>query len=319
MSMFKTELTTDRIKLDSWITKLYGLESGSFLKDNNMTLDEWLKQYNGRHTNFDSQLGTIGGGNHFAELQQIEQVVDQKLFQESNIDVNNLYLLVHSGSRGYGHEIIGEHERQFGKKGVHQDTSVCSNYLKLHDNACNWAKTNRHLIARKFLQCLSTKRTLILDVWHNNVTKKTFFNPENENETEELWLHRKGAAPTEQGLIIIPGSRGTLSYLVSLVNSLKILQSPAYFAAHGAGRRWTKSKALAMISNNRSMTPSSLAVTDIGSRVICEDKQLIYEEHPYAYKDIDEVIKDLETFGIVKVVAILKPLITHKTRSVKSK
>ncbi len=322
MTMMKTELTDARIKLDNWANKLYGLETGGFFEDDDMSMEEWLQMYGVEPTSYDLQLGTIGGGNHFAELQQVEKVVDQQLFDQAGLTEHNLYLLIHSGSRGYGHHVVSEHMKQYGTKGLHEQTEACTCYLHLHDNACNWAKANRHLIARKFLMCLSTKGEVVLDVWHNNVTKKEFIASKDDNscgETEELWLHRKGAAPTDQGLIVIPGSRGTYSYLVAPVDDQQSLQAAAYSAAHGAGRKWNRSKAYAMSKNNPNQTPDSLSVTELGSRVICEDHQLIYEEHPFAYKDIDDVVKDLEAFNVVKIVAILKPLITYKTRNVKSK
>jgi release factor H-coupled RctB family protein len=124
------------------------------------------------------------------------------------------------------------------------------------------------------------------------------------------WLHRKGAAPADKGVIVVPGSRGDLTYIVEprLDGADRALHS----LAHGAGRKWSRSEARAKL--DRKYTIADLQRTKLGSRVICEDRELIYEEAPQAYKAIHQVIHDLQEAGLVDVVATLRPVITYKTR-----
>ena len=126
---------------------------------------------------------------------------------------------------------------------------------------------------------------------------------------ETAWLHRKGAAPADQGPVVIPGSRGSLSYLVRPKPDNK---TALLSLAHGAGRKWKRSDAESRLSHRYRV--ADLQKTDLGGRVICEDKALIYEEAPQAYKDISQVISDLEAFGLIDIIATLKPVITYKTR-----
>jgi release factor H-coupled RctB family protein len=85
-----------------------------------------------------------------------------------------------------------------------------------------------------------------------------------------------------------------------------------YSLAHGAGRKWSRSEARDRLSRRFRVT--DLERTKLGSRVICEDRDLIYEEAPQAYKDIHRVVRDLQEAGLVDPVATLRPLITYKTR-----
>ena len=175
----------------------------------------------------------------------------------------------------------------------------CAHDIQRHNQAVNWACLNREIIAKRFLGALGLGGSRVLDITHNSVTPH-----------QGGWLHRKGAAPSDKGAVVIPGSRGTHSYLVmpSAGNADISLRS----LAHGAGRRWKRSDAKARLSHRYSVT--DLTRTPLGGRVICEDKSLMYEEAPEAYKDISTVITDMERFGLVKTIATLRPLITYKTR-----
>jgi release factor H-coupled RctB family protein len=123
------------------------------------------------------------------------------------------------------------------------------------------------------------------------------------------WIHRKGATPTDGGLVVIPGSRGDFSYLVKPIGDQ---QANAYSVAHGAGRKWARKDAKGRLSHRYSV--EDFAKTPLGSLVICENKDLVYEEAPQAYKNIDLVVQDLVDAELVKVVALLRPLITYKMR-----
>uniref|UniRef100_A0A6B2L212 3'-phosphate/5'-hydroxy nucleic acid ligase n=1 Tax=Arcella intermedia TaxID=1963864 RepID=A0A6B2L212_9EUKA len=323
MSFYKTTIKSKRLKLENWSSSIHGLES-PWEGDT----ETWLKNRGFQKTDFDSKaLGTIGGGNHFAELQSIEEVLDPVTFSNLSMDTDYLYLLVHTGSRSFGEAVLREHIDTFGHKGLIDGTPEASNYLKQHDWAMDWAKANRQLIAHRFMSTLTstpitttyegTDKTsdgsvCLLDIWHNCAVKKQFQVPDQQGNTEEqtLWLHRKGAAPSDCGAVVIPGSRGAFSYLVLPNDDVKVQQVSAFSLAHGAGRRLPRNIAL----KKGEAMKGDLTVTELGSHVICEKKDLLYEEIPDAYKDIESIIADLEHFGLIKVVAKLRPLITYKTR-----
>jgi len=325
--LYKTSIKNKRIKLESWAENLNGLESPW---EGDST--EWLMCSGVEPTEHDEKtLGTIGGGNHFAELQMVEEVINHEIFDSMGLDDEYLYLLVHTGSRAFGEAILRNHIDTFGHKGLIEGTDEAANYIKQHDQAMAWAKCNRELIAHRFMECLTEKSvchpskigdgtqnitsdgsSCIIDIWHNCVLKKEFFteNEDGNGELQRLWLHRKGAAPSDVGPVVIPGTRGDFSYLVVPTEDVVKQQSSGYSLAHGAGRRLPRNVALKKGEN----MIGDLTTTQLGSKVICERKELLYEEIPDAYKDIQSIVGDLVEFGLIEVVAIFRPLITYKTR-----
>jgi len=247
----------------------------------------------------DASLGTIGGGNHFVELQRIEEVVDAERFAALALHPDRVWMMVHSGSRGLGQAILDVWTARGALAGLAADSDDGRAYLADHDRAMGWAVVNRDVIAARFLAALGLDGRRLLDICHNSVTP-----------LDGGWLHRKGAAPADRGLVAIPGSRGDFSYLVEplATRANEALRS----LAHGAGRKWSRSDARARLSDRFKV--AELERTALGSRVICEDRQLIFEEAPQAYKDIARVIADLEQAGLVRVVARLRPLISYKVR-----
>ncbi|WP_311270215.1 RNA ligase RtcB family protein [Sphingobium sp. WCS2017Hpa-17] len=247
----------------------------------------------------DPSLGTIGGGNHFVELQRIEEVVDNERFEALTLDRDRLWMMIHSGSRGIGHAILTGHAARNGSAGlIAGEVDGCA-YLQRHGHAHNWAVLNRRIIAQRFSDKLGCKGRRIVDICHNSVTPH-----------QGGWLHRKGAAPADRGLVTIPGSRGDFSYLVEpLADHADVA---LHSLAHGAGRKWSRTDAHARLS--RRYRPTELERTDLGSRVICEDRRLIFEEAPQAFKDIGAVIGDLKDAGLIRVIALLRPLLSYKTR-----
>ena len=160
---------------------------------------------------------------------------------------------------------------------------------------------------------LSRSRQL-LDVSHNYVTKLNAVERDvlAINSDQDYWIYRKGASPSNQGIVMIPGSRGSLSYLVKPKSHLLSKQAIAGFSlAHGAGRKWKRSDCKGRISSR--FTAKELVSTSLGSRVICDNRDLLFEEAPQAYKNIDCVISDLVDAGLITVVASFKPLISFKT------
>ena len=108
---------------------------------------------------------------------------------------------------------------------------------------------------------------------------------------------------------MVPGSRGTLNYLVDPVGDKT---RNLFSLAHGAGRKWNRKSTRDRLKSKYS--PKALTQTILGSAVICDDKELLFEEAPEAYKNIESVIEDMVQAGLIKVLATLRPLITYKMR-----
>lgn len=293
MGLWQSDLPVRKLKLDKWLKKLSGLEDG-FLDTADL-----LEQHGLNGGPFDSALGTIGGGNHFAELQQLTEVHDPEVLAAAGLDPKRLVLLVHSGSRGLGESILREHIEQHQGAGLATSSRAFESYLERHNQAVAWARVNRLAIQARFLEALGSSGHCVLDVCHNSVTPQDY-------NGQPGWLHRKGAAPADRGLVVIPGSRGSLSYLVEPRSDA----GSGWSVAHGAGRKWKRSESKGRL---RHLKKDELKRTDLGSWVICENKNLLYEEAPQAYKNIDRVVQDLVDAGYCRVVAVLKPLITYKT------
>ncbi|KAI9032177.1 tRNA-splicing ligase [Hyaloraphidium curvatum] len=281
----------------------------------------WMSDAGVEATGFEESLGTIGAGNHFAELQAVERVLDEECVRESGIDGGKLLLLVHSGSRGFGQSILDRHAAQHGSAGLEVGTADADAYLAGHEKAIRWARVNRALIAHRIESALGIQGSStsldssrnVLDVWHNLVEPKEVAVSGVEALPETLWIHRKGAAPADRGLVVIPGSRGTFSFLVQPIDGPAAVPS-CYSLAHGAGRLLTRHKALEKLGDLARKKGLDLEQTSLGSVVVCSDKTLLYEEAPEAYKDSDAVVKDLEEAGLCRVVAVLRPVVTYKVR-----
>ena len=245
-------------------------------------------------------VGTIGGGNHFAELQTVDTVYRTDLLPP-DFDENYLQLLVHSGSRGLGQQILQRHIAAFGHQGLAEEGEAAAAYFTEHQTALEFASLNRRLIAARMLDRWRAEGTCLLDVHHN-------FLEQTEIDGTIGWLHRKGATPTDKGLVMIPGSRGDYSYLVRPAEDCQISLNTL---AHGAGRKWQRGECKGRLSHK--YTADSLRQTEFGSVVVCQDKALIFEEAPQAYKSIDSVIAAMKNAGLIELVARFKPVLTYKT------
>ncbi|MDE1465218.1 RNA ligase RtcB family protein [Spartinivicinus poritis] len=296
MGLWQTDKPINKLKISRWIDKLAVLDE-PLNRDWQDEIEQTKQQFGVINSDFDRALGSIGGGNHFAELQVVETIFDQTLADAIHLSKKHVQLLVHSGSRGYGHEILNQHIAQFNSAGIAVDSDAGIEYLQKHNDAVQWACANRTLIAKQIMATLNIDADPLLDVTHNLVS----------NQQGMGWLHRKGATPSDQGIVAIPGSRGALTYLVKPVKSATGLFS----LAHGAGRKWQRSEAKARLSNKYRV--QDLQKTSLGSHVVCKNKALLYEEAPQAYKSIDQVIQDLKNAGLIELIASLKPILTYKT------
>jgi release factor H-coupled RctB family protein len=298
MALFKTDLVQRDIKLNRWADLRFDLEhpwEGE--------MREVLAASELESTEFDQALGTLGGGNHFAELQMVDEVLDARAFRLFGLGKQQLVVLVHSGSRGLGESILRDYVAEHQASGSDAESFAAAAYLLGHDLAVRWAKVNRGLLAQRFVHQLGAQANLLWDGCHNSITSR-------EHEGETVWVHRKGAVAAETEAVVIPGSRGSLSYLV---RPLGDGESRAWSLAHGAGRKWARSEARQRMRERYGM--HQLTQTPLGGRVICEARNLLYEEAPAAYKNIEDVIQDLVDAGLVSVIATFRPLLTYKTRA----
>src|SRR5262249_10852886 len=121
------------------------------------------------------------------------------------------------------------------------------------------------------------------------------------------WVHRKGAVAAEGEAVVIAGSRGSFSYLVKPLGNG---ENRAWSLAHGAGRKWARSEA--RLRMRERFGKGQLVQTSLEGRVICGEHDLLYEEAPAAYKNVEAVIADLVDAGLASVIAAFRPLLTYK-------
>lgn len=321
---------------------------------------------------WDKSLGTIGAGNHFAEIQVVESS------KVDDVREDEVLLLVHSGSRGFGGHVLKSFAGD-AEPSIRDNDKKAKEYLENHECACHWARANRDLIAMRFLACLEpgnaawtlglngdgtsdqqevlearrkVQERKIVDIWHNNVERISWppRPPISANDglteaTSKLsikgegyaWVHRKGAAPTYNpfsgrplSLVPLPGSRSTPTLILrpKFTESTSWGLQNALSLAHGAGRSMSRAKALASLSQryanpkdfllpiSMTMESNSTNPADIkrGSWVVCEEKELVWEEAPQAYKDVLEVGEDLEQAGVAEVLGWCRPRVSYKVR-----
>jgi len=287
-----------------------------------------------------SQLGTLGSGNHFLEIQQVIDIYDREIAEKFGIFQGQITIMVHSGSRGFGYQICEDYLDRFGKVAADYGIKLpdrqlaCAptnskegkHYFQAMSAAANYAFVNRqlitHWIRETFAQVLKTpweklEMYTVYDVAHN------ICNLEKHNvDGMERWLyvHRKGATrafpkghpalperykDTGQP-VIIPGTMGTCSYI--LVGTEKAMEETWGSTCHGAGRAMSRHQAIKE-SRNRDIS-DELARKGIMAKGV--SRKGLAEEMPEAYKDIDEVIKVVEGAGLSKKVAQMAPLAVIK-------
>jgi release factor H-coupled RctB family protein len=199
---------------------------------------------------------------------------------------------------------------------------AAAGYLRDHDLALRWAKANRALIARRFVEALGAEAECLWNGCHNSISRipspglsGTLSPSDGERDGVRggfVWVHRKGAVAVEREPAMIPGSRGSLSYLVKPIGDGV---SHAWSLAHGAGRRWARSES--RLRMRERFGRQQLTQAPLGGRVICEPRELLYEEAPAAYKNIEDVVQDLVDAGLISVIAAFRPLLTYKARALR--
>jgi release factor H-coupled RctB family protein len=294
MSLFELDIPLRKFRIDKAADQLRKLEEIG-LPD---TAD-LLSKLDMPEDFYAGSLGTIGGGNHFCEVQAVAEIVDPEA--ENLVDSQKLYLLVHSGSRGLGAAIFREMLDDYGPMpdGIEIGTEAAVNWLLSHNAAVDWASANRQMIAERAATALRADVRLIADIPHNLVRL-----------TGDGIAHYKGAAAVGDGVIApIAGSRATLSHLVK---TLAAAETAHWGISHGAGRKYDRKAMHGRTGATRSER-DALRTNAWGGLAICDDRNLLIEEAASAYKDAGKVVADLAAFGLVQPLATMKPLLTYKT------
>ncbi len=287
------------------------------------------------------QLGTLGSGNHFLEIQVVDRIDDEQVAAAFGIEqVGQICVMIHCGSRGLGHQVcddaIGVMLKAAKKYGIELpdrqlactpvDSPEGRTYYAAMAAAANYAWANRqaitHQLRERFEQTLKAGSEklglrLVYDVAHN-VAK---FEKHQVNGLEkELCVHRKGATrafgPGHPELpddyrqygqpVLVPGDMGTASHL--LVGTASAMEQSWGSTCHGAGRRMSRKAALRRQHSNEvlaKLTQQGIVVRSVG-------KKTLAEEAPEAYKDVDEVVAVCHGAGISTRVARLRPLAVIK-------
>jgi tRNA-splicing ligase RtcB len=283
------------------------------------------------------QLGSLGSGNHFLEIQQIQEIFDENAAKVMGLEKGKITVLIHCGSRGFGHQVCSDYLRYSEKSlkkynielidrelaCVPNNSIEGENYRKAMYSALNFAWSNRQIIThftrKTFEKIFSSSETgldmkLVYDVAHN-IAKVERHKVDGEG-MRDLVIHRKGAtrafpAGMEQvpekyrqigQPVIIPGSMGTASWI--LVGNKKSLDLSFGSTAHGAGR--TMSRGAAKRSSTVEKVKAELDSKGIYIKALT--KNGIVEETPLAYKDVDSVVNVSDKLGIATKVAKLVPI-----------
>lgn len=283
------------------------------------------------------QLGTLGSGNHFLEIQRIEEIYDEKVAQAFGLQVDHVAVMIHCGSRGLGHQTCTDYVRLMMSKlaglGIQLPDRelACApfaspagqDYYKAMAAAANFGWANRHVIAHNvreaFKSVIGRKAllTTVYDVSHNIGQLERH---EIDGSMLELMVHRKGATraygPGRPEIplkyrafgqpVLIPGTMGTSSYV--LVGTTEGMKTAFGSSCHGAGRKLSRSKAKEMVTG--SQIRKNLA--EAGIIIRCDSNSGLAEEAPMAYKDVDNVVNVVHGAGIAKKVVRCRPLAVIK-------
>jgi len=280
------------------------------------------------------QLGSLGAGNHFLEVQVIDEVRDLQAAEVMGLFKGQVCVMIHSGSRGLGHQTCTDYLRQLDPlmpslgydlpdrqlACVPFDHELAQSYMGAMDAAVNFARANRQVLADAAREAFATTLSasakslglsLVYDISHNLAKLEEHGV---DGKSMRLCVHRKGATralgPGNAELpaaysaigqpVIVPGSMGSASFL--LVGRA----SPQSFAStcHGAGRAMSRTAA-------KKVMPGEQLKKELEAQgiVLAGSKwKLLAEEAPYAYKDASEVVRSCEIAGLSKVVARLRPV-----------
>jgi tRNA-splicing ligase RtcB len=275
------------------------------------------------------QVGSLGSGNHFLEVQRVAEVYDAGVAETFGLRPGQVCVMIHCGSRGLGHQICTDHVREMDKQmagyGIEVpdrqlacapvDSPAGQAYLGAMAAAANYGRANRQLLAqaarRVFEREAGARLDLVYDVSHNLAKLEDH---DVDGQRRRLCVHRKGATrafpPGHPELpadlrdagqpVLIPGTMGTSSYVLTGIPDGQAF----YSTCHGAGRAQSRHQAARSVSGKElraTMEADGIAVRASSWRGLAE-------EHPQAYKDVSEVVEASEGAGLCRKVARLTPL-----------
>jgi tRNA-splicing ligase RtcB len=277
------------------------------------------------------QLGTVGSGNHFIELQEVERIFDRAAAEAYGLREGQVTVLIHSGSRGLGHQVCTDYvkrmDRAQARYGIElpdrqltcapQSSPDGRAYLGAMAAAANFAWANRHAIAHAVREAMArvvdrgavAGTRQVYDVAHNVAKQETYGG-------REVCVHRKGATRAfparsseipaqhrEVGqAVFIPGSMGTWSYV--LAGEPGSMERSFGTTCHGAGRLMSRTGARKRIGG----AELRRQLEERGIVVRCPSNKGLAEEAPFAYKDVERVVDVVERAGLARRVARLRPI-----------
>ncbi len=276
------------------------------------------------------QLGTLGAGNHFLEVQYVDEIFDKEIAKVFGLEKNQITIMIHCGSRGLGHQVASDYikkmEEEYGFANLPDrelinapiNSKLGKEYFSAMACAANFAFANKQLITHWIREELKyifpkIKIDVVYDVCHN-IAK--FEEHVVDGKKQMVCIHRKGATRSfgagrkeipkdyrDVGQpVLIPGSMGTSSYV--LVGTKKAEELTFGSSVHGAGRASSRSKAMRELRGE----DIKKELNAKGIEVIAGSWKSLAEEAPSAYKDVDEVVRVVDELGISRKVAKLKPL-----------
>ncbi len=283
-----------------------------------------------------TQLGTLGSGNHFVEIQYVDEIYDQATADAFGLRLDEITVMIHSGSRGLGHQVCEDHLRSMvntaARHGIDlPDRQLCcapipsqegQDYLSAMAAAANFAFANRqvmsHWVRESFAAALEVAPArlgldLVYDVCHNIAKFETF---PVDGRQRRLCVHRKGAtrayppgAPQTPAAyrqvgqpVLIPGDMGRYSFV--LAGTAGAYAETFGSTCHGAGRRMSRHEAKRVV-RGRSLIQE---MADRGVVVMAAGMATVAEEMPEAYKDVADVVSAVHGAGISARVARLRPI-----------
>ena len=287
------------------------------------------------------QLGSLGSGNHFCEVQKVDHIYDEEAAAALGIgQIGQIVAMIHCGSRGFGHQIAEDYvklaesrQKDFGFHLVDRQLACLplqsdegKAYLAAMACAANFAWANRQLLMYGVRQAFSSvfgrkarakDVPMVYDVCHNIAKMEEY---EIDGQLQRVCVHRKGAtrafpashpAVPEQYRavgqpVLIPGDMGRYSFV--LVGAQGSMEQTFGTTCHGAGRRQSRTAAKKSLSSKDLL--NQLDARGVTVRV--HSKNLLTEEAPQAYKDAQQVVNVVHNAGLAKLVARLKPVIVVK-------
>jgi tRNA-splicing ligase RtcB len=283
-----------------------------------------------------NQVGTLGSGNHFCEVQKVDEIFDEEIAEAFGLFKNQVVIMIHTGSRGLGHQnctdylgVMAQVMLKYGIKLPDRELACApfnspegQRFFKAMCAGANYAWANRHMIAhhvrKAWKKILGEKEelNLLYDVAHNIAKIEEH---EVNGKRMKLIVHRKGATrafpPHHPEIpekyqavgqpVLIPGSMGTASYVLA---GTKQSKETWHSVCHGAGRTMSRRQATRTISGQE-------VVKDLEQKRIiikCQSLRGIAEEAPIAYKDIDNIVQIVHNAGLSKRVVKLRPLAVIK-------